>query len=228
MVVATVYSYQYPKPISGYFSQKGQDKFLNEEIFKNKTKGIFIEIGAHDGISFSNTYFFEKYLDWSGICVEPNPNIFEKLVKNRQCYCEQLCISNSTGLKQFLKCTGYMLEMYSGILDNFDPRHLERIDNEIAFYGGKKEIILVNCIPLNDLFQKYNLSYVDLLSIDIEGGEKDAIKTIDFDKVTIEIIIIENNFDEHEVRDFLLSKGYTYLKRIGKDDIYQMKDIIYE
>ena len=52
----------------GYKSQFGQDKFLNENIFKNKRNGVFIDIGAHDGITYSNSYVFEKQLDWTGIC----------------------------------------------------------------------------------------------------------------------------------------------------------------
>lgn len=214
-------AYEYPKPIAGYYSQKGQDKFLNEEIFMNKRGGIFVEIGAHDGISFSNTYFFEKELDWSGICIEPNPEIFGQLTKNRKCYCEQVCITNSFSKKRFLKCSGYMLEMYSGLMDEFDPRHIERIDCEIEIYGGKKEIIWIECAPFKAILRKYNISHVDFLSIDIEGGEKSALETIDFDAVKIDIIVVENNFDEDVVKNFLLSKGYRYLTRIGKDDIYK-------
>ena len=41
-----------------YYSQYGQDKFLTEFLFKNKKNGIFVDIGANDGISFSNSYFF--------------------------------------------------------------------------------------------------------------------------------------------------------------------------
>lgn len=52
---------------SQYFSQFEQDKFLNEKFFKNKKNGVFIDIGAHNGINLSNTYFFEKKLNWRGI-----------------------------------------------------------------------------------------------------------------------------------------------------------------
>lgn len=218
-----IYSYKYPEPIIGYFSQKGQDKFLNENIFKNKEKGFFVEIGAHDGISFSNTYYFEKYLGWHGICIEPNPEIFKKLTGNRKCYCEQVCISSDFGVKEFLKCSGYILEMYSGLLSEIDPRHMRRIDDEIKQFGGSKEIILVNCTTLSDIFLKHKINYIDLLSIDIEGGEEAAIKTINFDKIKINIIVIENNFNENKIRNFLFSKGYKHLTRVGKDDIYQIK-----
>lgn len=210
----------YPRPTEGYYSQKGQDKFLNESLFKHKKNGVFVEIGAHDGISFSNTYFFERELEWKGICVEPNPNMFTKLALNRGCICEQLCISDSAGKKDFLLCTGYMLEMYSGLLDNYDPRHLDRIEQEMHQFGGDKTVISVDCITLQGLFDKHNLTSIDLLSIDIEGGELSAIKSIDFDKVYVDVILIENNFNENYVKDYLETKNYLLVQHIGKDDIY--------
>ena len=56
-----------------YYSQFKQDQFLNEVLFNNKKNGFFIDIGAHDGVTISNTLFFEKQNDWKGICIEPNP-----------------------------------------------------------------------------------------------------------------------------------------------------------
>lgn len=54
---------------------------MNERFFKNLKNGVFFDIGAHDGVSLSNTYFFEKELGWSGICLEPIPEVFERLKK---------------------------------------------------------------------------------------------------------------------------------------------------
>jgi FkbM family methyltransferase len=219
----SAYCYDYPKPVVGYFSQKGQDKFLHEQVFKGKQKGFFVEVGAHDGISFSNSYFFEKYLGWTGLCVEPNPELFKKLFQNRSCYCEQCCITNFSGQKPFLKCTGYILEMYSGLLDSMDPRHTERINTEIATYGGDKEIIFVNCMNFKELFQKYKITHIDFLSLDIEGGEEAALRTIDFSQVSIDVIIVENNFNENIIKNYLESYRYERIGRLGKDDVYQLR-----
>jgi FkbM family methyltransferase len=117
-----------------------------------------------------------------------------------------------------------MLEMYSGLLNYYDPHHMERIYNEMAQYGGTIEIIPVECTILDTLLKKYNISHVDLLSIDIEGGEEAIIKTIDFDSVTINIILVENNFGENNIEKYLKSKKYRQLLRMGKDDIYQLME----
>lgn len=224
LIFFCINSHQYPRPIEGYYSQKGQDKFLNEIIFKSKRNGVFVEIGAHDGISFSNSYFFEKNLGWTGICIEPNPKIFNILLANRNCICERICISDSNSKKPFLLCDGYMLEMYSGLLEDYDPRHLERINTEMQIFGGDKQVIWVDCCTLQNLFEKNMITHVDFLSIDIEGGEKAAIQSIDFSAVTIDVIAIENNFNETELKKYLETKGYVLKVHIGKDDIYIRKD----
>jgi hypothetical protein len=61
------------------YSQCEEDIFLNENIFKNKTNGVYIELGALDGILYSNTKFFEDTLNWSGILIEPHPEKNNKI-----------------------------------------------------------------------------------------------------------------------------------------------------
>ena len=62
--------------------QEQQPIIINEEIFKNRIKdGFFIEAGAFDGETFSNTLFFELKQNWTGLVVEPNPDAFEILQK---------------------------------------------------------------------------------------------------------------------------------------------------
>ena len=48
-------------------SQDNQDKYLEDTIFKGYQNGIFMDIGAHDGISINNTLYFEKYNN----CLKP-------------------------------------------------------------------------------------------------------------------------------------------------------------
>ena len=64
-----------------YHSQVGQDKFINEKVFRGLRNGYFVEIGAFDGVTFSNSYFFEKELGWKGICIEPMKKYYENIVR---------------------------------------------------------------------------------------------------------------------------------------------------
>ena len=115
----------------GYFSQSGQDKWIVEKLFAGKQKGTFVDIGANDGITFSNTYFLEK-MGWNGLAVEPIPSAYEKLVKNRKCITVNCCIAPKTGKERFRVITGYS-EMLSGLIDEYDPRHLARIEGGTRF-----------------------------------------------------------------------------------------------
>ena len=62
----------------GYFSQFGQVKWIFERLSRNKENKFYVDIGANDGITLSNTYFLEKN-GWDGIAVKPIPSVYEKL-----------------------------------------------------------------------------------------------------------------------------------------------------
>ncbi len=211
----------YHQPFFPYYSQSGQDKFLVEEVFKNKHNGIFVDIGAHDGISFSNTYYFEKMLDWKGICIEPHPDRYAELKKNRQAVCIQACVSDFNGTAQFLKVSGNP-EMLSGLHRAYDPRHLDRINFEIAAYGGHKEMIDVTVLPLSDILK--NITDIDLLSIDTEGSELAILQSIQWNEINIKIIVVENNFNDSKIEDLLATQGYEFIKQLEGDQIYRKRD----
>lgn len=179
-----------------FYSQEGQDKFLEENVFKGYKNGTFVDIGAHDGISINNTYFFDKYRGWTGINIEPIKHIYDRLVKNRPRNINlNYAICNKDGKNDFICNTGYT-EMISGLLDTFDKRHFERLKSENLEMGSTTEIITVNTRRLETIFDEYNLSHINYISIDVEGGEFEVIKSINFNKVFIDVIGFENNYED--------------------------------
>jgi len=202
-----------------FYSQYAQDQFVYERFFKDKRDGVFVDIGAHDGVSLSNTYFFEKWMGWTGICVEPIPDVFAQLRRNRNCTCIQGCIYDKRETVSFLKITGWA-EMLSGILENYDPKHRERIQKEIEANGGTSEIIEVKCYNLTQLLLDHGIYHVDYLSIDTEGGEFGILQSIDFDRIAIDVIEVENNYHD-PFEPFLQAHGYQKIASLGPDEIYQ-------
>ena len=74
-------------------AQFGQDDAVLE-LFKGKQNGFFIEAGAYDGETYSNSLRFELHLNWTGVLVEPNPDNFDSLLtKNRRAYAIKTCLS---------------------------------------------------------------------------------------------------------------------------------------
>ena len=62
-------------------SQDHQDRILETHIFKGYKNGVYVDVGAHDGISINNTLYFEKTNNWNGINIEPIKKIFDKLYR---------------------------------------------------------------------------------------------------------------------------------------------------
>ena len=203
-----------------YFSQYHQDTII-DVLLKSKTKGFFIDIGAHDGISFSNSYFFELNRNYNGLCFEPNPDVFHKLKQNRRCECINAAISEKTEIVKFTKCTG-PLEMLSGISKYREEKHIERTDIDRKSLGGEINEIEVQAINLNEILNQKNIREVDFLSLDIEGGEYNVLTAIDFRKIKIKIIAVELAFPEVEeiIRPYLRKQGFQFLCRTGSDGIF--------
>ncbi|CAN5170791.1 hypothetical protein BH09DEP1_BH09DEP1_6810 [soil metagenome] len=202
-----------------YMSQLGQDKLLNEQFLLNKKNGFFLDIGAHDGMTGSNTYFFEKELGWQGICFEPLPHLFKQLRECRDCICINACVGATTGTVPFLHLNS-VDEQLSGMCTTYDKRQLDVVMNDLSVYGGNCVIMQLPCVRLNDVLEKQGITHVDYLSLDTEGSELDILKSIDFSKISIDMMSVENNFNEPFIREFLESKGFVFIEHVIVDDIF--------
>lgn len=204
-----------------FYSQDGQDKFI-VDLFNNKKGGTFIDVGAFDGVTFSNSYFLEKNNEWKGICIEPNPVVFENLKINRKCVCINCCIGGQIGVSEFLAVSGSG-KMLSGLLNTLDEKHLLRIDKEIEKGHATKSVLNLQVMPLKDILKEHNITYVDYCNIDVEGGELSVLKSIDFSKVTIKVFTIENNYNDNSVSHFLKTYKYRLIGKVGADEVYELK-----
>lgn len=199
-----------------YYSQCDQDKYLHMNVFKDYKSGVFVDVGAHDGKTFNNTLFFEENYKWSGINIEPIPDVYKKLQVNRY-NCINLCnaidISNNI-LKEFMINTGHT-EMLSGLIEKYDARHMERINYENTKYNCSSNTIKVVTRTLESIFEEYNINNINYLSIDVEGAEFSVIKSINFNKVFIDVIMFENNYDNVSIPiiEYLEKFGYKVLNK---------------
>jgi FkbM family methyltransferase len=199
------------------YSQYGQDTYAYNNFFKGKKNGKFLEIGADDGVTYSNTKFFED-LGWAGICIEPRPNAFELLTKNRKCICENIALDNKEGEVEFLSIHGYGKGL-SGIVDNYETKHWNRANGQET-KNSKKEIIKVKTHLLHNILENHNMNDIDFCSLDVEGSEMNILQTIDFNKTNIRVFTIENNYSDPKLRQFMTSQGYKFKGRVNIDDIY--------
>lgn len=203
-----------------YYSQCGQDQFINETFFKNYKHGVFLDVGAHNGISLSNTYFFEKELGWTGICLEPIPEIFNQLKRNRTCQCICGCASSEHDvLKNFVRFKSKRYEMYSGLIEKFDPQRRALIKQLMTNKKGH-DLLQVRCYNLNQILRQARLTHINLLSLDTEGGELEILKSLDFSKIHIDVITVENNYNSSEFETYLKTKGFSLVKALRHDIVF--------
>jgi len=208
----------------GFFSQCDQDRFLETQVFQGYKDGIFCDIGAHDGITINNTLYFEKEHNWTGINVEPIKKVYDQLVTNRpRCININCAVSNNNGMAQFLQTEGYT-EMLSGLKNEYDPRHMNRLINEIMSHGGSMSSIMVETRRLETIFDQHDVKKINYLSIDVEGAESEVIRSINFDKVFIDVIGFENNYRDisQPIVKYLESHNYQIIDWYNQSDIFMI------
>ncbi len=182
-----------------------------------KRNGFFVEFGATDGKSLSNTYLLEKVFDWKGILCEPGKNWHSSLKNNRESIIDYRCVHSSTGLfVEFHNSHDGELSTISSFVDYSDGHTNSR---------KKGNKYLVETVKLNDLLKSHNApTLIDFLSIDTEGSEYEILESFDFTEYTFNFICVEHNYtkNRNKIYELLTSKGYTrILSHISKwDDWY--------
>lgn len=196
--------------LNNFNNSKGQlcQDLLVLFLLNNKKNGFFVEFGATDGVTLSNTFLLEKGYGWSGILAEPAKNWQTALRVNRNCTIDSRLVWEKSGEKlNFLEATDAELSTIS-IFRGLDAHSESR---------KIKSEYFVETISLNDLLASYNApNQIDYLSIDTEGSEFAILNKLNFSKYNFNVITVEHNFTETRQKLFklLTSKGY---KRIFED-----------
>lgn len=202
-----------------YYSQFNQDEFVYENYFKERTDGIFVDIGAYDGVIGSNSLFFEN-LGWQGVCIEPNPEVFKKLQELRKCKCVPYAISDKSETARFFQIKEGGPATLSGLVDEYSQQAIARINKEVNQEDQNFDYIDVECKTFESIV-KYK--HIDYLSLDTEGNELKILQSIDYSEYFIDVITVENNDYDQKFIDFLTQKGYQFVTRLGCDEVFKRK-----
>jgi FkbM family methyltransferase len=199
------------------YSQLNQDLWVLD-FFKHKRSGVFVDIGAYDGIDSSNTFLLESEYDWNGICIEANGSSFEKLKRNRRCICVHEMLSDEIGkveLLQHLEMLSYGEQNLLNIdIEKFKTKY-KTLDTTIEYHKTNtlQNVLNINKIP----------AVIDYLSIDVEGMEYDILKDFDFEMYHVNALTIEHNAAHigieyrNKLFELLTKKGFLFVK--GNDNV---------
>lgn len=177
-------------------------------------RGIYIEIGAADGIFKSNCYALENK-GWIGLCVEPNPELFLKLRSNRKAFCENSAVINEGG----------SIANKENYVNMYVPKDRPTLGslNFNAVTNSDFNEIRVNSNTIRELKSKYQLANkIDYVSIDTEGNEIDILKDL---LVNFEVsnFSIEYNFDSEKKKLInQIASEYSYVEEfpgIARNDL---------
>lgn len=207
-------------------SYQGQDSFVIEAL-GGKRGGFFVDSGASDGLKGSNTYRLETEFGWSGICIEPNTELFSRLRANRRCNCLNCCLWDSAGPVEFLEGAG----VYGGIVVAYDAAFRRFAEDQarsspLARCGDKPTVKPAR--EIGEILQTSGApKTIDYWSLDTEGSELAILKSFPFEQYAVGILSVEHNYlsVRHEIEAFLKTKGMIRVQELGIDDIYMAANV---
>jgi FkbM family methyltransferase len=169
--------------------------------------GTFVELGAFDGLTQSNTASFERR-GWRGVLIEPVPDNYKKCVLNRPL--AQVFNYACTAAAAPGECTTMTDVGLMSLVDGTRDRTIE--ENWIARGEALQQIaskkLSVPIRTLRDVLAEAGISHVDLLSLDVEGGEIGVLEGLDLNQLRPQWIVCEDTYDD-TVRNFLRSHDYA-------------------
>ncbi|CAL4064426.1 unnamed protein product, partial [Meganyctiphanes norvegica] len=209
-------------------------------IFSKIMGGFYIEAGALDGEYLSNTLYIEYFQNWTGILIEPDPENYRSLVdKHRKAWLSNTCLSTTSNPKNISLISVSSPKDYNQHSQNnklllqaqtYEEKYnkYETLLSHIDKSSFTRHTVTASCFPLEAYLIALNVTTVDLLSLDIQGGEFEVLKTIPWEKYHFRLIVVEDmNEDVNmELVRFMKSKGFNLIDILVEDYIfYNISDV---
>jgi FkbM family methyltransferase len=175
-----------------------------KEFFGDKV-GTFLDVGAADGITFSNVY--QLLLDgWSGVSIEPEVTTFRQLINNY----EQFGDKSELVMTVIDQQEGFVTFYENGQLSSTSHEHMANWEWHRQENGYEWRPVTHYAITLNMLLKNYASRNFDFISIDIEGQNHDVICSTDWNLVPgCKLLCIEHDQNEHRIIAHLERYGFS-------------------
>lgn len=197
------------------YAQNFEDVML-ARVFADRTTGFYIDVGAADPVNLSVTKWFYD-LGWSGLNIEPNKRLFERLAADRTRDINLNCgVGSTTSQMQFF-------EPEVGELSSFDPHVYETAKNQ----GARGSMRMVTVAPLTQLLDEHcSGRAIDFLKIDVEGWESEVLRGLDLRRyrpivVVVEATVPQTRVESHsEWEPIVINSDYSFVYFDGVNRFY--------
>jgi len=207
------------------YSLSNVDLIINY-LFKNINKGVYIDVGCNHPIKFNNTYLLYKR-GWSGINIDSDFDsikLFNKFRSND--FNVRNIVSNDESVKKL-----YYYHKRSAL----NTLSKDLVDSRAS---KPSKIIEEKSVTLNKIIEDspYHNSKINLLSVDIENHEYEALKNFNFLKYKVDVLVVESTdtnlkklemynqsidfITKSKVYNLIVKNGYKLINLIHSDLVF--------
>jgi FkbM family methyltransferase len=201
------------------YAQFGEDDII-AQYFPQGYVGSCIDVGAANGVSGNNSYLFEEK-KWITLCVEANPALYAQC-KAARTNTVNYAVSNYNKDGELFT----IYHLHNGNEEAVSSLNADKrlIDDHASMIKNTIEIS-VNVRTLDSIIEETSLfKTIDFVSIDTEGTELDVLKGFDINKWKPRLFVIENNYNNSEIEEYLTAFSYKKDKRNAVNDFYLLID----
>lgn len=190
-----------------FHSHIGQDQWVVETLSRRRD-GYFLDFGAFDGVTASNTLVLEREFGWKGITVDANPTCFAALCETRSSICVNAALWPTSRES---------VEMIDAHGLSSMRQFMDKDENREARAEGGRGFFSIDTINPTELLRRYKApERIEYMSLDLEGAELDVLQAIDLETYQIAIMTIEHGENpqrQEALRAHLRPLGYKVLTR---------------
>jgi FkbM family methyltransferase len=219
---------KYRKLRRNFFESMGDDRYSRPSLFEmdrklekylTNEKGVFIEVGANDGYSQSNTYYFEKFRGWTGILIEGIPELYNKCILERSKSQVFNCALVAEDFQEPYVTMKYahLMSIVDGVFDDNVARkeYFQNASQHHEFELNSYEV-KVPTRTLTSILDECKIDRIDFFSLDVEGAELQVLKGLDLNKYRPKYMLIETT-KKDEVEKYI-SNLYACIEQFSYHD----------
>jgi FkbM family methyltransferase len=182
------------------------EEWIVRDFFKDERGGVFVDVGAYHYQRFSNTYYLETAMGWSGVAIEPQVIFAADYKKYRpKTTFVPLFISDVSNRQATLYMTGSDT-VASGI-------------RKFTESFGKVTATPVTTSTLDDVLDRLGIKRIDFLSIDIELAEPQALAGFSIGRFAPRLVVIEAHPPvRQQILDYFTRNQYALVGRYWQVD----------